>query len=357
MLVCYSNNTGATQYQFLKDYTPVQSGPSNTLSIPRAAVTDSGSYVCQVTKDGVKSDMSMVQSLKVNAPGFSVEFNPYPARINRLSNEPQWLRCDVTHVFGDDSHITSIIISRRDDLANKNDTVAMVTAYSGATLKKLGEFLSVQGGVWDGNNTMEFLDIEWRESKYAKPGFYVCEVHGLNNLGHPVSLVTTTEIVAPEVSLENVVELMMSVKKDQTTMENNMTSLVNRLSELDQFQQRMSQMERTLSFIGTSFMKLQAHVHRAQDTSDDVSRGRQCICEPTKADPSESTKAESSEPTKADPGESTKAESSEPTKADSGESTKAESSEPTKADPSESTKAKSSESTKADKEGPGPNSR
>ena len=43
----------------------------------------------------------------------------------------------------------------------------------------------------------------------------MCEVHGLNNLGHPVSLVTTTEIVAPEVSLENVVELMMSVKKDQ----------------------------------------------------------------------------------------------------------------------------------------------
>ncbi|KAK0043856.1 fibrinogen-related protein 1 precursor [Biomphalaria pfeifferi] len=114
------------------------------------------------------------------------------------------------------SHVTSIVISKVNQLTNQIETIADITPFENATISP-----AFTGTVLVEGNSMRsprpgesgYLQVVWPNPDQNQSGEYVCEIFGLDPHNHPVTLRSTLTLTSHETTIQDLVTYISSLEK------------------------------------------------------------------------------------------------------------------------------------------------
>ncbi|KAK6971069.1 DSC-2 [Biomphalaria glabrata] len=122
----------------------------------------------------------------------------------------------VAQISTEVSHVTSIVISKVNQLTNQIETIADITPFENATISP-----AFTGTVIVEGNSMRsprpgesgYLQVVWPNPDQNQSGEYVCEIFGLDPHNHPVTLRSTLTLTSHETTIQDLVTYISSLEK------------------------------------------------------------------------------------------------------------------------------------------------
>ncbi|KAH9505465.1 hypothetical protein Btru_057393 [Bulinus truncatus] len=165
-----------------------------------------------------------------------ISFQSFPTVIHPVLTKKITLRCSVKqsnryyHAFSqltDDgvfghgdfptgsayqnpvSHVTAILVGKVNATSGLIDPVASVTPFEPATVKtdECSGSVRVVGASNESTSYSEigYLQVTWERPLEENAGEFVCEVYGLNDTNHPVSLNATLKVESSQPAIDDVI--------------------------------------------------------------------------------------------------------------------------------------------------------